>query len=134
VFAPRWSPDGRSLAVISADNVHRLLLDLQTHELHPLVSGLGLIGFFDAQAIQTCPGAWTEASRIGAKALAPNQTPLFVRDLSTQEIRTRLGAPLTNIGGVSAGCRQGKRCRRELQNWQTLRVERQILFYFPNGP
>jgi len=118
VFGPRWSPDGRSLAVISSDNVHLLLLDLQTHQLHPLVSGLGLIGFIawspdssyiyfdtlltqdpgyyrlrvkdeklerlvDLRGLRTYPerfgpGSWT--------GLGPNQTPLFVRDLSTQEI------------------------------------------------
>jgi Tol biopolymer transport system component len=118
VFSPVWSPDGRSLAVVSSDNVRLLFLDLQTQELHPLVSGLGLIGFLawspdssyvyfdtiltqdpayyrlrvkdkklerlvDLKGLRTYPerfgpGSWT--------GLGPNQTPLFVRDLSTQEI------------------------------------------------
>jgi WD40 repeat protein len=119
VFAPRWSPDGRSIAVISADGSRLLLLDLETQKLHLLAAGLGEIGYlawspegsylyFDTlltpnpgyyrvrikdkkldlllslKEIHTFPdqfgsiGSWT--------GLGPGETPLFVRDLSTQEI------------------------------------------------
>jgi WD40 repeat protein len=45
VFGPRWSPDGRSIAVISFDNSRLLLLDVKTQKLQPLASGLGSIGY-----------------------------------------------------------------------------------------
>jgi dipeptidyl aminopeptidase/acylaminoacyl peptidase len=118
VFGPRWSPDGRSIAVINSDNSRLLLLNVKTQKLRTLATDLGSIGYLawspdgsylyfdtmptpkpgyyrvrikdaklerlvDLRAIRTFPeqfgpGSWT--------GLGPNQTPLFVRDLSTQEI------------------------------------------------
>jgi Tol biopolymer transport system component len=45
VFGPRFSPDGRSIAVISADNTRLLLLDVRIQTLRPLAAGLGTIGY-----------------------------------------------------------------------------------------
>jgi serine/threonine protein kinase/Tol biopolymer transport system component len=118
VFAPRWSPDGRFIAVIPLDNSRLMLLDMKTQKLRTLASGLGFVGYLswspdssylyfdtaltsnpgyyrvrlmdsklerllDLKGIRTFPeqfgpGSWT--------GLGPDQTPLFVRDLSTQEI------------------------------------------------
>ena len=45
VFAPRWSPDGKSMAVISSDNSRLLLMDTETHKLRNLAEGMGEIGY-----------------------------------------------------------------------------------------
>jgi Tol biopolymer transport system component len=118
VFGPRWSPDGRFIAVIPLDNSRLMLLDMKTQELRTLATDLGLIGYLawsadssyvyfdtaltpnpgyyrvhitdaklerlvDLKGIRTFPeqfgpGSWT--------GLGPGETPLFVRDISTQEI------------------------------------------------
>jgi serine/threonine protein kinase/Tol biopolymer transport system component len=118
VFAPRWSPDGKTMAVISYANTELLLLDVATNNLRKLVDGKGLIGYlawsrdsaylyFDTSLTsepayyrvrvkdgkieklvdlkntrvligQFGSGSWT--------GIDPQQNPLFVRDLSVQEI------------------------------------------------
>jgi Tol biopolymer transport system component len=118
VFAPRWSPDGKSMAVIGFGNTRLLLLDTETHKLRTLAEKIGIIGYlawspdsaylyFDTLlnpkpsyyrlrvkdgkleplvdlkqlrmfGSQFSPGSWT--------GVDPNQNPLFVRDISAQEI------------------------------------------------
>jgi serine/threonine protein kinase/Tol biopolymer transport system component len=118
IFAPRWSPDGRFIAVIPLDNSRLMLLDLKTQKLRTLVTDLGLIGYLawspdssylyfdtaqtanagyyrvritdarlerlvDLRRIRTFPDQFGPGSWTG---VTPDGTPLFVRDLSTQEI------------------------------------------------
>jgi Tol biopolymer transport system component len=45
VFGPRWSPDGKWMAVISSDNTRLLLMDMETHRMRYLADGLGEIGY-----------------------------------------------------------------------------------------
>ena len=45
VFAPRWSPDGKSMAVIAFGNTRSLLLDVETQKLRTLAEEIGLIGY-----------------------------------------------------------------------------------------
>jgi eukaryotic-like serine/threonine-protein kinase len=45
IFGPRWSPDGRSMAVISSDNTHLLILDVHTQKLRQLATDLGVVGY-----------------------------------------------------------------------------------------
>jgi Tol biopolymer transport system component len=118
VFAPRWSPDGKQMAVISYTNDDPMLLDMETKALRTVVTGHGSIGYLawshDSQYLyidtlltpesgyyrvhikdgkidklvdlknvhmfagQFGPGSWT--------GIDPQQNPLFVRDLSVQEI------------------------------------------------
>jgi Tol biopolymer transport system component len=44
-YGPRWSPDGKSMALISFDNTRLLLMDMETHKLRVLVEGRGTIGY-----------------------------------------------------------------------------------------
>lgn len=44
-FGPRWSPDGRYIVVIGADNASLLLYDTKTHEWKPLLAGKDSIGY-----------------------------------------------------------------------------------------
>jgi Tol biopolymer transport system component/predicted Ser/Thr protein kinase len=118
VFAPRWSPDGKSMAVIGFGNTTLLLLDVETQKLRPLADKIGTIGYlawspdsaylyFDTLlnpkpsyyrlrvkdgkleplvdlkqlrmfGSQFGPGSWT--------GIDPSQNPIFVRDISVQEI------------------------------------------------
>lgn len=118
VFGPRWSPDGKFMAVISYANDELILLDVATKTLLTLVAGQGTIGYLawshDSQYVyfdtllnpeagyfrvrvadrkiekiadlknmhmfgsEFGPGSWT--------GIDPQQNPLFVRDLSVQEI------------------------------------------------
>jgi WD40 repeat protein len=45
VFGPRWSPDGKSMAVISSDNTRLLLMDMETHKMRDLADTMGEIGY-----------------------------------------------------------------------------------------
>jgi Tol biopolymer transport system component len=45
VFGPRWSPDGKSMAVISSDNTRLLLMDMETHKMRNLADTMGEIGY-----------------------------------------------------------------------------------------
>jgi Tol biopolymer transport system component len=118
IFAPRWSPDGRFIAVTRLNNTDLLLLDLKTQQLRTLATGLGQIGYLawsadspyvyfdtgltanpgyyrvriadaklerlvDLKGLRSFPDQFGPGSWSG---LAPDGTPLFVRDISTQEI------------------------------------------------
>jgi serine/threonine protein kinase/Tol biopolymer transport system component len=118
VFAPRWSPDGKFMAVISSANNELILLDVATKKLLPLVADQGAIGYLawsrdsqhiyfdtaltpeagyyrvrikdgkidrvvDLKNVHTFPGQFGSQSWTG---IDPQQNPLFIRDLSVQEI------------------------------------------------
>jgi eukaryotic-like serine/threonine-protein kinase len=44
-FAPRWSPDGRYIAVISGDNTSLVLYDTKFHNWKPLLAGKDYVGY-----------------------------------------------------------------------------------------
>jgi Tol biopolymer transport system component len=117
-FAPRWSPDGASMAAIALHNEKLVLFDMKTKQRRDVASGVGLIGYItwapdskslyfdtlysgnpayykvrvsdgklekiaDLKSLRTYsgqfgPGGWT--------GLGPDETPLFVRDIGTQEV------------------------------------------------
>ena len=44
-FGPRWSPDGRYIAMIGADNASLRLYDTKTHDWKPLLAGKDGVGY-----------------------------------------------------------------------------------------
>ena len=44
-FGPRWSPDGRYIVVIRADNASLRVYDTKTHDWKPLLAGKDLVGY-----------------------------------------------------------------------------------------
>jgi serine/threonine protein kinase/Tol biopolymer transport system component len=116
ICCPRWSPDGRWVIALSVDNQRLLLFDLATQKWRQLADKMGVFGYmtwspdskfvgFDT-SFTTDPGffrvgipdgrierivslskihrffpSWGEWS-----GLAPDGSPLVVRDISTQEI------------------------------------------------
>jgi len=114
LFSPRWSPDGRYIAAITDDSQKLMLFDIaaqQWHELlhqdvgYPTWSHDGQYIYFDTTLTENAGfyrvrisdrklerlaglngihrlwqdlGSWT--------ALAPDDTPLLIRDISSQEI------------------------------------------------
>jgi Tol biopolymer transport system component len=116
ICCPRWSPDGRWVIALSTDSQKLLLLDLSTHKWRQLADKMGTIGYmtwsrdskyvaFDT-AFTADPGFFRvqpvdgEVRRILSlnnirrffsqwgewSGLAPDGSPLLVRDISTQEI------------------------------------------------
>jgi len=116
ICCPRWSPDGRWVIALSTDSQKLLLLDLSTHKWRQLADKMGTIGYmtwsrdskyvsFDTSftadpalfRVQPVDG---EVRRIVSlnnihrffsqwgewSGLAPDGSPLLVRDISTQEI------------------------------------------------
>jgi eukaryotic-like serine/threonine-protein kinase len=116
ICCPRWSPDGRYVAALSADNQKLLLFDLTTQEWRQLADKMGTFGYmtwspdskylgFDTSftadpgffrvrvgdgqigrvvslnKIRRFLGQWGEWS-----GMAPDGSPLVVRDISGQEI------------------------------------------------
>jgi len=125
VFAPRWSPAGRSIVVINLDNSHLLLLDVKTQKLHTLATGLGLIGYlawsadsssvyFDTVQTQN-PGyymdrPWPESNsslctrpqRPGN--LRPRRGPPVISALPRQECRHRTGCCVRSSADGTTPC------------------------------
>ena len=116
ICCPRWSPDGRYVAAISADNQKLLLLDLTTQEWRQLSDKMGTVGYmtwspdgkslgFDT-AFTADPGFFrvrvgdgqiervVSLSKIRRflsqwgewSGMAPDGSPIVVRDISSQEI------------------------------------------------
>ncbi len=116
IFSPRWSPDGHFLAALSNDSQKLLLFDFKTQKWTNWLSEPHAVGFpnwsrdskylyFDTtlssdQSYRRLKVGETKpeqvvslkdirrfANWIGSwSGLAPDGTPLFVRDISTQEI------------------------------------------------
>jgi eukaryotic-like serine/threonine-protein kinase len=115
-FSPRWSPNGRFLAALSSDSQKLVLFDFETQKWNDWARGPHAIGFpnwsrdskyiyFDSifgndqsywrlKVGETTPQQIVSLKNIRRyfnwfgpwSGLAPNGTPLFVRDSSTQEI------------------------------------------------
>jgi eukaryotic-like serine/threonine-protein kinase len=116
ICCPRWSPDGRYVVALSADNQKLMLLDLATQQWHQLADKMGTFGYmtwspdskyigFDT-SFTTDPGffrVWVVDRKITRvmslkdihrffpqwgewSGMAPDDSPLVVRDISTQEI------------------------------------------------
>ena len=115
-FSPRWSPDGRFLAALSGDSQKLLLFDFKTQEWTDWLTGQNAFGYptwsrdskylyFDsnfsndrsyrrlkvgeskAEQIVSLKNLRRYFDFLGSwSGLAPDGTPLFVRDTSTQEI------------------------------------------------
>ena len=115
-FSPRWSPDGHFLAALSSDSQKLLLYDFKTQKWTNWLSEPRAVGFptwsrdskylyFDStfsndqsyrrlkvgetkpEQIVSLKDIRRFANWIGSwSGLAPDGTPLFVRDISTQEI------------------------------------------------
>ena len=115
-FSPRWSPDGRYMAVLSSDSQKLLLFDFRTQKWADWLKGPQAVGFLnwsrdskylyfdsifgnDPSYRRLKVGETTPEQIVSLKTLrryftwmgswsglAPDGTPLFVRDISTQEI------------------------------------------------
>ena len=116
IFSPRWSPDGRFLVAVGSDSRKLVLFDFQTQKWTDWVTQTTDLGFpawsrdskylyFDStfsndQSYRRLKVGDTKSeeavslknlrryfSSIGLwSGLAPDGTPIFVRDISTQEI------------------------------------------------
>jgi len=114
LYSPRWSPDGRYIAAITLDSLKLMLFDLTTQKwatlanifvAYPTWSRDGRYLYFDGILdnqegyfrVRTADGKLERLfSLMGFQAaggafgnwsgLAPDETPLFVRDVSIQEI------------------------------------------------
>jgi Tol biopolymer transport system component len=116
ICCPRWSPDGRWIIALSADNLKLLLFDFSTQKWRQLADKMGVIGYmtwssdnkyigFDT-SFTTDPGFFRVGVADGRiervvslknirrffpyfgewSGMAPDGSPLLVRDISTQEI------------------------------------------------
>ncbi len=116
LFSPRWSPDGRHLIALSNDSRRILLFDFKSGKWSDWISGQGTLGYpnwssdgrylyFDtsetgspayyrAKLGQSRPELLLDLKDIKQfsgglgfwSAITPDGSPLFVRDLSTDEI------------------------------------------------
>ena len=116
ICCPRWSPDGRWVIALSADNQKLLLLDLSTQKWRQLADKMGTIGYMTWSRDSTYVGFDTSFTADPAffrvrpaegrvvrvvslnnirrffpqwgewSGLSPDGSPLLVRDISTQEI------------------------------------------------
>jgi serine/threonine protein kinase/Tol biopolymer transport system component len=116
ICCPRWSPDGRWVVALSADNQKLVLFDFTTQQWRQVADKMGTIGYmtwspdgksftFDT-SFTTDPGFFRvtvpdgKVTRVVGlnnlrrffplwgewSGLAPDGSPLLVRDISTQEI------------------------------------------------
>jgi len=116
ICCPRWSPDGRYVVALSADNAKLLLFNMSTQKWRILAGNMGTIGYMtwspDSQYIGFDTSFTADSSffrvrpadgriervlslkdihrffpRFGEwSGMTPDGSPLVVRDISTQEI------------------------------------------------
>ena len=112
LYSPRWSPDGRSIAALSADSKNLLLFDFQTQKWTALASGsLGWLNWshdgkyvyvLDSRAnnavvrIRVADHAVEQVADLkdfsstgrygGALALTPDDQPILLHDTGTQDV------------------------------------------------
>jgi serine/threonine protein kinase/Tol biopolymer transport system component len=116
ICCPRWSPDGRYVVALSSDNQKLFLFDMSTQKWRQLADKMGVIGYmswsldskyigFDTSftadpayfRVRVPDGPIERVLSLGNihrffpqwgewSGLAPDGSPLFVRDISTQEI------------------------------------------------
>jgi Tol biopolymer transport system component len=116
ICCPRWSPDGRWVIALSADNQKLLLLDMSTQKWRQLADKIGIIGYMnwsrdskyvgfdtsftvDPAFFRVSPSDGQVARVVSLNnirrffpqwgewsGLATDGSPLLVRDISTQEI------------------------------------------------
>jgi eukaryotic-like serine/threonine-protein kinase len=111
LYAPRWSPDGRYVAGLSADNKKLVIYDFKTQRWSDWVTGIGFIGvpawsrdskyiYFDNVSGEH-PGYrrvklgdthseflvdLKDLHRSWWSGITPDNSPIFSRDISTDEI------------------------------------------------
>ncbi len=112
LFAPRWSPDGRYLAALSVDSKNLELFDFKIHKWTDWVKGLGAISFpswsrdgkyiyYDNTSKEMVDYRRTAVNQTRSElvvdlkdflrlgnwsGLAPDGSPLFIRDVSADDI------------------------------------------------
>ena len=116
VFSPRWSPNGRFLAAVAGDSRKLSIFDFQTQKWTDWVTQTTALGFpswsrdgkylyFDStysnsqsfcrvkvgetkhEVVVSLKDLRRYFASVGAwSGLTPDGTPIFVRDISTQEI------------------------------------------------
>jgi serine/threonine protein kinase/Tol biopolymer transport system component len=116
ICCPRWSPDGRWVLALSADNLKLLLLDMSTQKWRQLSDKMGVIGYMTWSPDSKYAGFDTSFTTDSAfyrispadgqivrvvslnnirrffpawgewSGMTPDGSPLIVRDISTQEI------------------------------------------------
>ena len=116
ICCPRWSPDGRYVVALSADNAKLLLFNVLTQKWRLLADGMGTFGYMtwsaDSQYIGFDTSFTADAGFVRVRAtdgriervvrlknvrrffprwgewsgMTPDGSPLIVRDISTQEI------------------------------------------------
>jgi len=116
ICCPRWAPDGRWVIALSADNQKLFLLDMSTQKWRQLADTIGTIGYMtwsrdskyvgfdtsftvDPAFFRVSPADGQVARVVSLNnirrffpqwgewsGLAPDGSPLLVRDISTQEI------------------------------------------------
>jgi len=111
LYAPRWSPDGAHLTALSADNSKLLLYDFKTQKWSDWISGIGQVGtpiwsrdskylYFDNLSGEKPGYRRVKLGETGSEFLAdlrdlhrswwsgitPDNSPIFSRDISTDEI------------------------------------------------
>ena len=110
-YAPRWAPDGQHLAGLSADNKRIVLFDFKTQRWSDWIAGIGEVGtpfwsrdskylYFDNRSGDH-PGYrrvklgethselvvdLKQLHRSWWSGITPDNTPIFSRDISTDEI------------------------------------------------
>src|SRR5437016_4297604 len=116
IWAPRWSPNGRYIVALSPDEKKLMLFDFRTNQWRQLAADIGNIGYMAWSAdsafvyfdnLFTADAAYLRVGVSDSKlerivslngmrrflgdfeswtGLGPGDTPLFMRDISVQEI------------------------------------------------